>query len=769
MLSKLLLCTAILLPNGAARAASVTIYSTADSGSGSLREALTAINTAGAASNTVNWVSGLGGTLTLLSDLPGVNYDTTWNLTSSVYDFTIAASTNAMSVNAALTIYNDSIVSTITINEDITGSGSLIKTGDGTLVLSGTNTYTGGTCFNGGTLATNGDDSLGAAGGLLSFDGGALKLLDSFSSYRPVTLNAAGGIFNTNGYTLGLYGTISGTGALTKKGLGTLVLGAANTYAGGTVVSSGTVLAAAAGALGSGAVSVSADGTLELGSYIETVAAFANAGALGLTLQSGVTNLTVTGAANLDGTLHVTYAPQIITEGQTFTPITAGTLTGYFDSVVSPAAVIFTQSNISGGLVLTASLVPFANIADTADQRAVGAALEPLRTAASGDLLYVMQYLYTLEKAQLNSAFDQIGPLSLASMSGLSAGASALRSQALEARALELASGGGSGLSTYGSASRGMDYMDYGDISSARRAVKKEAAKGGSAKGSSSPWGFFAAAGGISGRRLDAKTAGKTGPAYELTSMDFNAGADYSIGGNFSAGLLAGVNSGTADVYSPSKAEVDSVIKRCGAYAAGKAGALRLTLYAGRSQDSFETARTINFSGVSRKAKASPEGRELNLEAGAAWELFEDQRSGSLAPFIKGYYDRLSVDAFTERGADSLNLSVDAFTARSLRSAAGLRYSASVDAGGGAMLRTALDLAWDHEYADGNIGLTSALAESQAFTVYTGQAARDALKFGAVISAGSESGAVSGWLSYKGDMRSRSFAHAASAGATFRF
>ncbi|WP_238194186.1 autotransporter-associated beta strand repeat-containing protein, partial [Methylobacterium frigidaeris] len=54
--------------------------------------------------------------------------------------------------------------------------GSLIKTGGGTLTLSGTNSYSGGTTFAGGTLSVSRDASLGAASAPLSFDGGVLQV-----------------------------------------------------------------------------------------------------------------------------------------------------------------------------------------------------------------------------------------------------------------------------------------------------------------------------------------------------------------------------------------------------------------------------------------------------------------------------------------------------------------------------------------------------------------------------------------------------------------
>jgi len=74
----------------------------------------------------------------------------------------------------------------------LSGSGGLVKVGNGTLTLGAASTYSGGTTINGGTLAISADNNLGSAAGGLAFGGGTLQLLASFTSPRAVTLNAAG-------------------------------------------------------------------------------------------------------------------------------------------------------------------------------------------------------------------------------------------------------------------------------------------------------------------------------------------------------------------------------------------------------------------------------------------------------------------------------------------------------------------------------------------------------------------------------------------------
>ena len=99
---------------------------------------------------------------------------------------------------------------TATIDAELAGTAGLVKTDAGTLVLTGANSYTGGTAVNGGTLRISADANLGDAAGGLSFDGGTLNTTADISSSRAVDLAGAGTFLTDDGTMLTLGGTISG-------------------------------------------------------------------------------------------------------------------------------------------------------------------------------------------------------------------------------------------------------------------------------------------------------------------------------------------------------------------------------------------------------------------------------------------------------------------------------------------------------------------------------------------------------------------------------
>jgi autotransporter-associated beta strand protein len=125
----------------------------------------------------------------------------------------------------------------------ISGTGKLTKVGNGTLTLSGINTYTGNTVINAGTISISQQANVGDNANNIVFNDGTLNISESFTASSTKTLNFNGnGTVDVNaGKTLAFvsYKDLIGSGNLTKAGAGTLTLAGDNGYTGNFVINAG--------------------------------------------------------------------------------------------------------------------------------------------------------------------------------------------------------------------------------------------------------------------------------------------------------------------------------------------------------------------------------------------------------------------------------------------------------------------------------------------------------------------------------------------------
>ena len=251
--------------------------------------------------------------------------------------------TGSNTTAGASTTYAGSISDTGGVNS-ITG-GTLTKIGAGTEVLTGSNSYSGGTFLNGGILNVNSDVALGLAPASpatsITFTGtSTLQFGASFTtnSNRNIVINSGvTGTLDSDNKTAVVSGVISGPGGLAVANsagtAGSLTLSGDDTYTGATSVNSGVLsLTGTLGAGGGTAINNSATFT-ETGAGVIT-------GVSALTNTSGTSSLaginTYTGATNVNGgglTLSGTIGSgagggTAITNASTFTETAAGVITG---------------------------------------------------------------------------------------------------------------------------------------------------------------------------------------------------------------------------------------------------------------------------------------------------------------------------------------------------------------------------------------------------------------------------------------------------------
>ena len=188
-------------------------------------------------------------------------------------------------------------VQTSAVLQDKSGeSGTLAKTGAGTLILNGANTYSGGTTVSAGVLCINHATAIGSGALTLSSctlsngSGSAITLANNNAQNwngnfvfagtsdlnlgtGAVTLGATPTMTITGNLSVG--GVIGGAYGLYKAGVGVLTLSGANTYSGETTNNTGTLRLGAANVIpngsGKGSVTMGANGILDLNGFSETI------------------------------------------------------------------------------------------------------------------------------------------------------------------------------------------------------------------------------------------------------------------------------------------------------------------------------------------------------------------------------------------------------------------------------------------------------------------------------------------------------------------
>jgi autotransporter-associated beta strand protein len=219
---------------------------------------------------------GTAATLTFIAGNTGIDVQA-----GDAYDHTIGVSDGSVVLAGDLAV-NHNGSGTLTINRPITGGFALTKDGTGTFVLSGANTYSGGTTISGGTLQLSGAGTINSSSGI-TIDGGGAKFLHAGSTAVSPTVTLT-------------QGTLTGSGTVN-----TVVVGAGT----GGVISNNNGVAGAALTVGS----LTFDGAA-------TVNAFVN--------STSAAIVTTSLATNAAGTVTVNPSAASWTVGETYNLISYG-------------------------------------------------------------------------------------------------------------------------------------------------------------------------------------------------------------------------------------------------------------------------------------------------------------------------------------------------------------------------------------------------------------------------------------------------------------
>ena len=654
-----------------------------------------------------------------------------------------------------------------TISGNIGGPGSLAL-GGGTMNLSGTNTYSGGTIVNGGILNIASAGAL-PTGGSLTINAGQLNL--NGNSPTIGNLSGVGGVLDLGAGRLSINASgasslatsVTGAGGLSLFGTGQLSLTGNNTYTGETRIFGGLLavngsttsdmVVGGGGTLGgSGTIvgNVTNAGVVAPGNSIGTLNVAGNYTQTGGTFQAEVNatrqsdRLNATGTATIGAGSTVVVLPQAgsYAPRTTYTLLNAtGGVTGTYASVSS--ALPFLQPSLSydaNNVYLSLQVGGFAQAALTPNQAAVGAVLDSTALNATGDYATVIGALSTLSAQQGQAVMNAISGQNYS-------GFSSSMAQGIQLFLSNFAGQAGGG----------------GSLTGSSRVALAEACD--VACDSTVP-ALWSAWGGMLGGLGTMSSGSSNAGTLTYSAGGFAGGLDRLVAPGLRVGVTAGYQNANQWVAGFS-GQGNSNSFQAGLYANFIQDKVYADAIAGYAYSANQMWRSIAIPGLAPRTAIGNTGANQfygQVETGYRFDL------GGLAdafvtPFVRLQAYTGTQNAFTETGAGSLNLSVAQQTTNSLRTVLGAQLGGSMDVGWRDRLALKMRLGWSHEYADTARPVTASFAGAPVapFTTYGVAPQRDGVVLGLAANT-AVADATSIYLRYEGEVSGQDNAHAFTAG-----
>ncbi len=574
----------------------------------------------------------------------------------------------------------------------VSGTGMLLKSGPGNLTLSGINSYSGGTRLS-GPLTIADDRNLGAEGGSVIINGGTLRTIADIATARSIALGDTGAVLDTGANTtFAINGNITGPGSLDKIGAGTLQLTGQQTYSGPTTVAGGML--AFRGSLASSVRVVSG-------------ASFAGSGTI---------------AGHLDlapgSTFRVNADPSA---GADHLAVRSATVDGAALEVVARDGeyplkgrhiVLSATEEISGRFDNANSNLAFLRPTLHYDPRHVYLTLE--RTDAS-----YQSVARTPAQAGVATALGALSRLNSPDARTVIGAVDGLTPEGARAAFDSI---GGVGRASIETAQQSSQRALWQQV--VARLGAADGGAGGRAGnmalagfGSLDPWiasdanpayaHSFAGAGMASGepeprdglwlRGYGGRGRADGTPGAGLARFDFSgviAGYDRRINEQMRFGGLAAYSKPEIKQDVPGS-RVDAEMRQLALYGRYRTGALRIDALAGLADTSTEATRAVTIGTLRRTASASYGGTIATAHIEAGYTFGDTTR---LEPGASLQWSHQRDDAYTESGAGALNLAVPGRTMNFLRSTLGIKAARDLSRGG---MQGTLEarIAWAHEFA----------------------------------------------------------------------
>jgi outer membrane autotransporter protein len=548
-------------------------------------------------------------------------------------------------------------------------------------------------------------DTLALGGsGLASFNVGQIGVGQQYQGFESFEKTGAGA------WTL--TGTTGATGPWVVN-QGTLVVNGSLAQSSGLTVNSGGII----GGSGTLPMTMINGGTLSPGNSIGTINMQGNfvhtGGVHQLEIAPGGQGdrVNVAGTATLNGPIVQVIAAQAsYANSTTYTILNAsGGVSGAYANVAENFAFLTpTLSYDANNAYLTLALQQnaFSSGAVTANQKAVGYALDRSFASASGDFATVIGALAGLDTAQGPAALNSISGQPWADFGTANVASGALFMNTL-GQQMALARGV-AGTGQRQALAQACDVTTCDDVR---------------------PWSAWVSAlGGLGSVLGDGNTSAFT---YNLGGAA--AGLDYRFDPRFLLGLGVGYMHGTQWTNGfMGQGWTNSV--SIAAYGSFTQAGFYVDVLAGYAWSSNQLQRQIVIPNLQpRTANGSTGANQFLAQVETGYSIGLDASTRArLAPFARLQIASVTQNAFAESGAGSLSLNVAQQGTNSLRSTIGVDLGGELPLGSASKVAVTLRLGWQHEFDDTTRPISAAFAGApgNGFTVYGATPVRDSAVIG---------------------------------------
>ncbi|MDR3397435.1 MAG: autotransporter domain-containing protein [Pandoraea sp.] len=525
----------------------------------------------------------------------------------------------------------------LAVGSDLVGAGTGVLTVQNSGSVSANAVYLGYNGSGNGTVNVNSSGVLQAGyiqkaspQGVLTFDGGVLRasgnqpqFLQGFSA-RDVSVGNGGAFIDTQGYSVGITtaGVFAGSGGITKQGSGTLSIAGSNTWGGNTTVSAGTLVLDNYTQSRNQTLTVGAASTSNYGKLSVANTATFNAGANLAVNVAGVNSLangqTLTGVVSA-GTLNAS----------TFN-VTGNSALFNFSAVLNGNSVDLKISSInsgnSSGSSGSSGDVTSTGVFDAVNAFSRNAAFGAARVldiwvggAPTGDMANVVTALGKLpDQRSVANAVEQTLPQNFGAQATMST-----LSSINHVLAGRLASGS-SGVSSGDGAMTGQAWVKpFGSHAS-------QSDQDGASGFSANTWGVAA--------------------GVERDWDDLRLGVGYAYANTR-------VSGNTALSGADNTASIDTNLLAL--YGSRTIGGITLGFQVDGGWNNNRSNRTISFGNLNRSASGSYDAWSAHAGSSLS-KAITLSAANTWIPALRIDYTHMRSQAYTETGADSLNLNVDA-------------------------------------------------------------------------------------------------------------